>query len=179
MEFKNAIIYGFKNYANFSGVVDRRTFWWWFLFEALVSIAVQIITSTISAISTAIADQSGSMVGMTIGGLIASVLGLIPLAIFIPSLALTIRRLRDVGMNPLLLLISIAPVVVLVIGAIAGGFIGASMGNGYSSIGTGFAGVFLGMLPGIFLALAWEVFLIVMLARPTKTRAQGNKYAIV
>jgi uncharacterized membrane protein YhaH (DUF805 family) len=77
MEFANAIKYGFKNYANFKGVIDRRTFWWWYLFAvgtlmllALISMIVSIATNANDAY---IVD--GTMVEATDG--IASVSSLI------------------------------------------------------------------------------------------------------
>ncbi len=175
MEFTNAIKYGFKNYANFKGVVDRRTFWWWYLFAAGVSFVVQIVSTGISAVSLGMAngDSSGSL----IGGGITSLLGLLPLAIYLPTLALMIRRLRDVGTNPLFLLFSLIPGALLFIGAAFGAIAGASI-SGSNSLAGGFAGLFLGMLPGILTGIGYSVWLIVLLAKPTKTAAQGNKFAI-
>ena len=41
MQFVNAIKFGFKNYFNFRGRVDRTTFWLWMLFVLAVVIITQ------------------------------------------------------------------------------------------------------------------------------------------
>jgi uncharacterized membrane protein YhaH (DUF805 family) len=172
MEFTNAIKYGFKNYANFKGVIDRRTWWWWYLFAVAVGFVTQILNSVISG-ATSFADMSsGGQSGSS------ALLSLLPLAIYLPTLALMVRRLRDVGTNPLFLLFSLIPGAVLFIGALVGGLAGVSMNSGPESIIGGFAGVLLGMIPGFLLALGYGIWLIVLLAKPTKSAAQGNKYAV-
>lgn len=180
MNFGEAIKYGFRNYANYRGVVDRATFWWWFLFYVLVVAGVQLV-------NLVVVGGDPYSVGAPASA-ITSLLGLAPLVVYMPTLALTVRRMRDVGLNPLLLLISLAPFIVLVAGAVIGGVIGYQTGlsagdeNGSNELGGslyGGAGVLLGMLPGILLAIGWAIFIIVMLSRPTKTRAQGNRYAEV
>ena len=177
MEFTNAIKYGFKNYANFKGVIDRRTWWWWYLFAAAVAFVVQILSGVVAGVAAASAMSSGDSSASAVAAGFNFLLSLLPLAIYLPTLALMVRRLRDVGTNPLFLLFSLLPGVVLFIGALVGGVAGASMSSGMGSLGNGFAGLFLGMIPGILLALAYGIWLIVLLAKPTKTAAQGNKYA--
>jgi uncharacterized membrane protein YhaH (DUF805 family) len=178
MGFTDAIKYGFKNYANFKGVVDRATFWWWYLFGALVSIAIQIVSGVISGVSTASALSGGDSSPGVASAALNFLVSLVPLAIYLPTLALVVRRMRDVGTNPLLLLLGLIPGVALFIGAGVGAVAGASMSSGYGSIGNGFLGLFLGMIPGILLGLAYGIWMIVTLAKPTKTAAQGNKYAV-
>lgn len=177
MEFTNAIKYGFKNYANFKGVIDRRTWWWWYLFAAAVGFVVQILSTIISAVATSSTMSSGEASGSLIAAGINFLLSLLPLAIYLPTLALLVRRMRDVGTNPLFLLFGLIPGVVLFIGALVGGVTGASLSSGSESIVGGFAGVFLGMIPGVLLALGFGIWMIVLLTKPTKTAAQGNKYA--
>ena len=179
MNFGSAIKYGFQNYANFKGVADRATYWWWMLLYFIVVFGIQIISFATSSLYMNEEIGSGAFLG-------SSVLGLAPLALYLPTLALTIRRMRDVGLNPLLLLLSIVPFVLImvgiVVGAIAGGSSGAYIGsedglNPFGYLFGAWSGAALGALPGLLAGLGWAIFLIVMLARPSKTAAQGNRYA--
>ena len=183
MNFGSAIKYGFQNYANFKGVVERATYWWWMLLYFIVVFGIQIISFATSSLFMNEEIGSGIGNGAFLG---SSVLGLAPLVLYLPTLALTIRRMRDVGLNPLLLLLSIVPFVLImvgiVVGAIAGGSSGAYIGsedglNPFGYLVGAWSGAALGALPGLLVGLGWAIFLIVMLARPTKTAAQGNKYA--
>lgn len=77
----------FKNYANFNGRARRSEYWYFYLFNVLVSIAVWILGAIITAISQAAA-------GLFIT---PAILFLYSLATIIPNLAVTCRRLHDVG----------------------------------------------------------------------------------
>jgi uncharacterized membrane protein YhaH (DUF805 family) len=74
MNFSEAIASGFRNYVNFSGRAARSEFWYWTLFAVLVSIVTSIIDGVI---------------GVRLLNPIAS------LALFLPGLAVSIRRLHD------------------------------------------------------------------------------------
>jgi len=71
MNFGQAISSCLSKYATFSGRASRPEFWWFFLFQILISLAA-------------------SMLGETINGLVA--LGLV-----LPALAVGTRRLHDIG----------------------------------------------------------------------------------
>jgi uncharacterized membrane protein YhaH (DUF805 family) len=66
------------NYANFSGRARRSEYWWYALCNALISIVLQV------------ADY---FIGFEIGVLG----GLYSLAVFIPGLAVMVRRMHDIG----------------------------------------------------------------------------------
>ena len=85
---KDAIILFFKNYVNFSGRSTRSEFWWW----ELVNI---IISGALYALSLA-----------TESTLLYSLWGL---AILVPGLALSIRRMHDIGKSGWWILISLVP----------------------------------------------------------------------
>lgn len=70
MTFIESIQTCFKKYAEFGGRASRSEFWWWTLFVVLVSAAGQAI---------------GNTAGMLVG-----------LGTFIPSIAVTARRLHDI-----------------------------------------------------------------------------------
>lgn len=173
MNFGEAIQYGFKNYANFSGVVRRSIYWYWYLFTVLVSFGLNILQAVV-------AFGLGERMYL-VSGLFSVIIGMASLALFIPSLALMIRRLRDAGYSPLYLLLWLAPLALAVVFAIIGAIIGAaassnSMVTGFVVLGSALAGAGIGAILG---GAAAGIWLIVLLAQPTKTRAQGNKYALI
>ena len=71
MNFGQAISSCLSKYATFSGRASRPEFWWFFLFQILISLAA-------------------SMLGETINGLVA-------LGLLLPALAVGSRRLHDIG----------------------------------------------------------------------------------
>lgn len=78
------------NYANFSGRARRSEYWYFVLFNLIISIVLGIIDYVI---------------GIELLGSIYS------LAVFIPSLAVGIRRLHDVGKSGWFTLIILIPIV--------------------------------------------------------------------
>ena len=82
MSFLEAISSGFRNYVNFSGRAIRSEFWYWTLFCILVSVVLGLIDQRLNP-------------GTGIGAF--SVLNtIILLALFLPSLAISVRRLHDI-----------------------------------------------------------------------------------
>jgi uncharacterized membrane protein YhaH (DUF805 family) len=78
MTFLQAIATGFRKFADFTGTAIRSEFWWWVLFTTLAS-------AVLSAIANAAFD------GITALDAVWSLL------VLLPSLAVTVRRLRDAG----------------------------------------------------------------------------------
>lgn len=89
--------YALKNYAKFSGRARRREYWFFVLFTVLVSIGLSIVDGIIGTFDS----QSGY-------GLLS---GLYSLAVFIPSLAVSVRRLHDIGRSGWWLLIGLIPLI--------------------------------------------------------------------
>ena len=86
-----------KHYADFSGRARRKEYWMFVLFN------------TIFAIITAILDN---VLGLTSGQLPYGVLYfLYMLAVLIPGLAVSVRRLHDVGKSGWMILISLIPII--------------------------------------------------------------------
>ena len=71
MNFGQAISTCFTKYATFSGRASRPEFWWFFLFQILVSIGASFISEMLS--------------------------GLVSLALLVPALAVGARRLHEIG----------------------------------------------------------------------------------
>ena len=88
MRFEHAVREGFRRYADFSGRATRPAFWWWILFTALVSAALSALPVG-PTVWTAVAQHS-----VYTGSSLASVWSI---AVLLPTLAVTVRRLRDAG----------------------------------------------------------------------------------
>jgi uncharacterized membrane protein YhaH (DUF805 family) len=78
MNFGQAIASGFKKYVDFTGRAPRSEFWFWTLFAVLASIAGGAIDFVL--FPDVIASPVQSIVG---------------LVLFLPGLAVSIRRLHD------------------------------------------------------------------------------------
>lgn len=103
MGFGEAIASVFRKYAGFGGRASRSEFWYWTLFCAIGVIAGYVLV----AIGAASGGQSSSWIAQY-GLLLLFVLGL---AIFLPSLAVTVRRLRDAGLHWALIFLQLIPYV--------------------------------------------------------------------
>jgi len=77
MGFWQAIASGFSNYVTFSGRAIRSEYWFWVLFTIIGGIATEILDTAISGASP-----------------LNAVFNLIT---FLPSLALSVRRLHDIN----------------------------------------------------------------------------------
>jgi uncharacterized membrane protein YhaH (DUF805 family) len=86
MTFGQAIQSYFKNYVNFKGRARRSEFWYAALFTALVSVAISII-----------APGHREMMGDVSVDQNSTLSNLWSLATFLPTLAITWRRLHDVN----------------------------------------------------------------------------------
>jgi uncharacterized membrane protein YhaH (DUF805 family) len=84
-----------KRYAEFSGRSSRAEFWWFFLFFMLGYFALLIVGFAVSGSSPAI-EPGGNPFSMyaRMGGFLA-VLGIYWLALIVPTIAVTVRRLHD------------------------------------------------------------------------------------
>ena len=97
MGFGQAISTCYKKFFTFSGRATRSEYWWFQLFAFLVGIGIFVL-AIIAAAAMAPSDDSGGFEALggfifvlIIGGLIALI------ALGIPALAVTVRRLHDMG----------------------------------------------------------------------------------
>ena len=79
-----------RNYANFSGKLDLRGYWMFIVINFIIGLLLGVV---------------GAITGIIIIGYIYS------LFILIPSIAATIRRLRDANTNVLWILITFVPII--------------------------------------------------------------------
>ena len=100
MTFPQAIASVFRNYVTFSGRAGRSEFWYWVLFALICGVATAIL-------DLALFDEST-----------VSPLNLIfNIATFLPGLAVSARRLHDIGRTGwwLLIALTIIGLVVLIV----------------------------------------------------------------
>lgn len=86
-----------KKYAVFSGRSRRKEYWYFVLFVVIISVVLSIIDASIGTYSR----SSGA-------GLLS---GLFSLAVLIPSIAVSVRRLHDIDRTGWWVLISLVPLV--------------------------------------------------------------------
>jgi uncharacterized membrane protein YhaH (DUF805 family) len=98
MGFTEAISAGFRNYVNFSGRATRSEFWYWVLFAVLASIAAGLIDVALFGLDGSSAIES-----------------LVGLALFLPGLAVSVRRLHDLDRSGWWVLLGLIPLVGVII----------------------------------------------------------------
>ena len=100
MSFPDALINALiNNFGNFKGRASRSEYWWWTLASFLIYIPTIILDGMIFGWGEA---TQGDPFGISM---------LVAIAIAIPTLTLTVRRLHDLGKSGWLLLIWIVPLV--------------------------------------------------------------------
>ncbi|BBF81857.1 DUF805 domain-containing protein [Asticcacaulis excentricus] len=97
MGFVEAVKSGLKNYVTFSGRATRSEFWWFALFQFIVILVPAMLSISERA--------DGSF------GIFSTLQLLISLGLFLPSLALSFRRLHDTNRSAWWLLISLVPLI--------------------------------------------------------------------
>ena len=95
MNFVEAVQVCLSKYATFHGRARRSEYWWFALFNLIVSVVAAIIDRALG------------------GGQIFQVL--VSLALFLPSLAVAIRRLHDTNRSGWWILIGLIPLVGFII----------------------------------------------------------------
>ena len=91
----------FKNYAEFTGRSSRSDYWWVWLGNFILSIPFWIIyfyTVFLSAVMDSVSDSASEATFMVLG-LVVIIYAIFYLAILVPTLALSVRRLRDAGFH--------------------------------------------------------------------------------
>lgn len=86
-----------KNYAVFGGRARRAEYWYFFLFNILVSIALAVVDGLTGTLSPELG------IGL-LGGIYA-------LAVLIPGIAVAVRRLHDTGRTGWWVLIGLIPLI--------------------------------------------------------------------
>jgi uncharacterized membrane protein YhaH (DUF805 family) len=147
MGFGEAISTCFRKYATFSGRARRSEYWYFYLFSILAGFAAGILDAVFVG-----ATGMGETFRTTSGPFAA----IVNLALLLPSLAVTVRRMHDTGRSGWLILGFIGYIIVGVVAfiAVAGVSLNGSEPNG-AAIAVG-AVLALG-------GLAFAIFLFVLM----------------
>ena len=107
--FSQAVVRYFKRYARFSGYSSRSEYWWVYLFNVIVGSVFAVLMSVsflpmMYTLSLAHETPDGALLFPDSGAwalmpltIIVIVLTIYSLATLVPTIALTVRRIRDTG----------------------------------------------------------------------------------
>lgn len=98
MGFVEAVRAVLSNYAGFAGRASRSEFWWFALFYLLVQLACGVLDAVLFS------SYGGGPIG-----------ALVSLALLLPYLAVSVRRLHDIDRSGWWLLISLVPLVGMIV----------------------------------------------------------------
>lgn len=93
--FADSVKRAFSQYAKFDGVASVAEFWWFCLFNLIVAGVLYFLVFVL-VIGTAASGGDGETAGASTL-VVLLILGLYGLAVLLPSLGVTIRRLHDAG----------------------------------------------------------------------------------
>ena len=165
MNFPSAIKTVFAKYADFRGVATRSEYWWFALFSFLVSVVFNVLIGDPNDPNT-----------------VASGINLVwSFGILIPSIAVAVRRFHDAGFSGKWLLLYLVPTILffvvaassipVILAAVAGTLTGDALSVEIARL----LGV--AILP-LAAGFAMFVFNLVVSVLPSKSAAEGNKYAV-
>ena len=167
MTFAGAIKACFKKFADFRGTATRPEFWYFTLFTVLVSIVLSTVDSVVWPAANGLTDLEMATRYSPLSDTASFVL-------FLPQLTVSVRRYRDAGFSAKWLLLWLAPISLVLIAA--GGAITYALNSSLQTWETMIA-VILMFAPALLVALGVQIFFFVLSLKPTKTFAEGNKYA--
>ena len=94
-----------KKYAVFNGRARRAEYWWFFL----VNVVVAIVLAVLNVIVTGAMSRSDS--SLPIGSVFSCISAIYSLAVLLPGLGVTVRRLHDVGKSGTWIFIGLIPLI--------------------------------------------------------------------
>lgn len=159
--FAQAVSIGFAKFIDFKGVASRSEFWYWRLFAFLVSLVASTIDSLLAKGLGQNIDTFFLLQGLT------------SLALVLPDLAVTFRRLHDAGHSAHWLWTTLLPLAAFAVSFPQ--FINAAL-NGSKPESLGINAV-VWLLSFVLATFAVGVLQLVLLVQPTKSRAHGNRFA--
>jgi uncharacterized membrane protein YhaH (DUF805 family) len=96
MTFGQAIELGFRRYADFRGRSSRAEYWYWVLFYFLLSLVLNVLDTAVFLRGPGEPGPFGSIA---------------TIVMLVPSIAVSARRLHDIGRTAWWLLIAFLPVI--------------------------------------------------------------------
>lgn len=101
----NSIVSTFRKYFKFEGKADRKEFWIWASAMIAVSVTLICILTVIATVITLLFRNTDSPVLSGLFHTTITLFGLFWLFMFMPTLTVMVRRLRDAGITPWILVI--------------------------------------------------------------------------
>lgn len=102
-----ALRHGFSHYFDFSSRTSRALFWYWVLANFLVVIVLSLIDAFVVNPALGITGEAANTS--------RAVTWLYSLIILVPATAIAVRRLRDAGHSPWLILLALIPFLNLIL----------------------------------------------------------------
>lgn len=104
MGFSESVKSVFSKYATFSGRASRSEYWYFVLFNLIITIPLFIVGAIIGALLGS--GESSMVTALAVGYILVCIYSL---AIIIPSIAVAVRRLHDTGKSGWLYLLVLIP----------------------------------------------------------------------
>jgi len=111
MTFKQAVKSGWENKFVFSGRSTRSAFWLWYLFYAIVIIALALIEAGVFAGAAALSSSNSTLgtIVMVIGIILGIAMTVAFIVLVIATVAASVRRLHDRDQSGWFLLLYLVP----------------------------------------------------------------------
>lgn len=94
MDFMSAVKHVFANYANFQGRARRSEYWWFYLFAIICNVVASVVDASI---------------GLPILSIV------VLLGLLIPGIAVSVRRMHDIGRSGWWIFIVLIPLVGIIL----------------------------------------------------------------
>jgi uncharacterized membrane protein YhaH (DUF805 family) len=184
VDFAGAIKSGWLKWNQFRGTASKSEFWYFYLFLWIVG---QLVNLADMLFQPGLRNQQAVLGDGTKLPTLDQLVQLIPipslivsLVTLIPSLSMTYRRIQDGGRNGKLAFLQFVPLglgIVFITSALSA--IPALSSNGtFESSQAGLALLILGSLVlFVITGIIWLVYWWIWMLAPTKTVAQGNRFA--
>ncbi len=104
MGFSESVKSVFSKYATFSGRASRSEYWYFVLFNLIITIPLFIVGAIIGALIGG--SKNGMMTALVVGYILVFIYSL---AVIIPGIAVSVRRLHDSGKSGWLYLLVLIP----------------------------------------------------------------------
>ena len=145
-----------KRYADFSGRSRRMEYWMWFLLQVLVYVAVWVLLIAFGGGALMSGDPTAMAAAGGMAMIIMMIYGLYALAVLIPGIAVTVRRLHDTNRSGWWILAPIVPYVIAfasMFGGLASGSEGGAATGGIIGMISVLAALVLGLILLVFMFL--------------------------
>lgn len=100
-----------RKYARFRGRSRRKEYWYFTLFNILIGIGLSIVAGVIAGVLASSGANTGGLLVSTLLNIVNLLSVIYSLGTFIPSLAVLVRRVHDIGKSGWWILIGLIPLI--------------------------------------------------------------------